>query len=551
MSHFHLRRLLIAALLVCSPAGLSRASDATPGAIRPQPEDLARFEGVEIDSIIIDNRNIYDTDTEGYDRFIFKLANRLHIKTRRKVVLREMLQEEGDPFSAVLAEETARNLRSRLKIYDAWIEPELMPDGKLLLRVITVDQWSLTGGLSYSREGNETRYRIGADEENFLGRNQFISFYYWGQSDDDNYVQTRFLDKRFAGKRLSLSMHYKNDPVDGIKAFSLSRPFYDLDQSYHYSLEMKKSSGRRDVYDDTLKIAESMFNGDGVTGELAYRFGQYDRKVLIQLTHAYNFEKSSDLIIFSGHPQDSALAFSSFPADSLYHQTSLETGFSQFSYTKFTNVDGFLYTEDFILGYFADMEFGRAFFSDFSGHHFDRVDVTFSRYMSHATALLFLDYGHTIWFRSDRMLRHYTVFGMRHYNRLSDNITLAFRWLYVSDWSETGRNNLLLGGTSGIRGYDKFFRTGDRKAVFNAEARLFSNLKFLSALFGAAAFFDWGAIWRSDEPVSLQSSYAGAGVGLRVGFEKSTRNIVRIDLAYSRAGGLEFSIGTNHYFPAR
>jgi len=551
LSHFSLRYFLLATLLFCGAAGFCRAESAAGGVGGSQQPDLAPFEGIEIDSIVVDNRNIYDTDAEEYDQFLFKLANRFHIKTRRNVVRREILQKVGDRFSGELAEETARNLRGRLKIYDAWVEPELLPNGKLLLRVVTIDQWSLTGGISYSREGNETRYQLGLEEENFLGRNQFVSFYYWAQSDDDNFIQTRFIDKRFLGRRLNLALHYKNDPVDGVKSFLIARPFYDLGQRYYYALELRKSSGRRDVYHDTLKIAESTFEGDAAVAELAYRFGRHNRKLLLQLTHEYNFEHSRDRRVFYANPQDSALAISSFPADSLYHQVSLETNFSGFRFTKLTNIDGFAYTEDFTLGYFADIKFGRAFFADFKDHHFDRLDLSLSRYMAHGAALLFFDYGHIVWFKGDSMLRHYTTLGVRHYNRLSDHVTLAFRGLYVSDWTANGNNHLLLGGTSGIRGYDKFFRTGDRKVVFNAESRLFTDVNFLSALFGGVVFFDWGSIWKSDEVLALGTSYAGAGLGLRIAFEKSTRNVVRIDLAYSQAGGLEFSIGTDQYFLAR
>lgn len=551
MSHYCFRLLSIACFLVCCAAHLSRAESAASSPDSLPQQDLAPFEGIRIDSIVIENRNIYDTDVEDYDRFIFKLANKFHFTTRAKVVVRELLQKRGDLFSKELAEETARNLRSRLKIYDAWIEPEYLPNGNLLLRVVTVDQWSLTGGLSYSREGNETRYQVGVEEQNFIGQNQFISFYYYAQSDDDNFIQAQFFDRRFLGRRYRLSLDYKNDPVDGISRLNLARPYYELSQNYYYSFELRKSTGRRDIYDDSVKIAESVFDGDGATGELAYRFGEQYRKVMFQLTYDYSFEHNHDRRVFSDSPRDSALALSSFPQDSLYHLVSLKTNFSRFSYTKLTNIDGFAYTEDFILGYFLDAEFGRAFQADFKDHHFDRVDLSAFRHLSHRTALVLLDYGHIVWFKGDRLLRHYAALNLRHYNRLSDHVTLAFRGLYASDFDESGRDNLLLGGTSGIRGYDKFFRTGNRKAVFNAEARLFTDLRFLSARFGGAVFVDWGAIWKSGEPMAMGSSYAGAGVGLRIGFEKSTRNIVRIDVAYSQAGGLELSIGTHQYFFAQ
>ncbi len=509
------------------------------------------FEGLEIDSVIIENRNIYDTEDEAYDRFIFKLANRFHIKTRRYIIEREMLLKKGNRYSQQLADESSRNLRANLKIYDAWIETRLLPSGKVLMKVVTVDQWSLAGGLSYSREGNETRYQIGAEEENFLGNNQFISFYYYAQSDDDNFIETRFYDNRFLGRRYRFALDYGSDPLNTVQRLRLSRPLYDLKQKCSYSFDAAKFSGRRDVYADNSKIGESFFDGDRVYSELAYRTGAPDSKYLVRLGHTYRFEGNHDRRIFSDDADDIELALATFPEDSLYHQLNLENQYARFRYITLDNIDGFGYTEDFVLGYFVGAEYGRAFHSDFKDHHFDRVSAFVSHYRSHGSSLILFDYGHEIWFRGRAMLRHATAVSGKYYNRLSDRVTLAFRARYSSDWQGSDQNSLLLGGTTGIRGYDKFFLTGDRRVVINAEARFFSNLTFLSAMFGAATFVDLGSVWKPREKLNMSNVYGSAGVGLRIAFAKSTKNIVRIDLAYSETTRWEFSVGTDQYFFAQ
>lgn len=508
------------------------------------------LEGIEIDSVVIENRNIYDTGGEKYDRFIFKLANKLHIKTNRYIVSQELLLNKGDLFSVDLAEESSRNLRRNLKIYDAWIEAEALPNGKVLMKVVTIDEWSLTGGINYSREGNETRYKIGVEEENFLGNNQFISFYYFAQSDDDNFVETRFFDNRFAGRRYRLRVDFNNDPLNTVQRIALSRPFYDLNQKYAYAIDLRKFSGRRDIYNDSLKIAESMFDGDVALSNFAYRFGGYHQKLTLQMSHNYRFERNFEERIFVSNGDDSALAIASFPEDSLYHEIGVEADFSRFNYIKLHNIDGFNYTEDYALGYFAGLEYARAFLSDFKGYHFDIVGAYVSRYWSSGFDLMILDYGHTVWLRGDEMLRHITRMRAKYYKRLSNRVTLALSSVYTSDWDHDKRNSLTLGGTTGIRGYDKFFKTGDRRLVVNAEARVFSDLSLLSAVFGGAVFVDCASVWKSGQPLGLDQSYASAGIGLRIALEKSTKNIVRIDLAYSEATKLELSIGANQYFLA-
>ena len=121
--------LVFAALLAIAPTGVSAQGQNAAG--KDSSLSLSQYAGIEIDSIVIENRNIYNTDEPGYDKFLFKLANKLHIKTRAYVVKRELLQKVGDPFSPDLAEEAARNLRRTMKVYDAWIQAELLPGGNL------------------------------------------------------------------------------------------------------------------------------------------------------------------------------------------------------------------------------------------------------------------------------------------------------------------------------------------------------------------------------------------------------------------------------------
>ncbi|UCG62057.1 MAG: hypothetical protein JSV52_01830 [Candidatus Zixiibacteriota bacterium] len=514
------------------------------------PASGIQVEGVQIDSVVIENRNIYDTGNDAYDKFIFKLANKLHIKTRAYTVRRELLLRKGDLFSRDLAEESSRNIRQNLKVYDAWIETEMLSNGNLLMKVITVDEWSLTGGINYTREGNETRFKIGAEEENFLGHNQYLSFYYYAQSDDDNFIETRFLEKRLLGRRYRLRLDYVNDPLNTTRRIALSRPFYDLGQKYSFAVDVRQLSGRRDIYDDGLRIGESFFDGDVVESDVLYRWGRYDRKITLEFSHVYRYEHSFDKRILMLDDIDTALALATFPDDSLYHKTGVGVSFADFSYVKLNNIDGFHYTEDYILGYFVGVGYARTFPSNFKGYHFDIAGASVGRYWSNGSNLARLDYGHTVWFKGSEMLRHFTTLRAKYYHRASDRITFAFQSTYTSDWNREGRDNLVIGGTSGLRGYDKFFRTGNRRIVFNAEARIFTDLELLSALFGAAAFVDWGNAWKSDESLTFSDFYAAGGVGLRIGFEKTTKNVVRIDLAYSESSGWELSIGTYQYFAA-
>jgi outer membrane protein assembly factor BamA len=515
------------------------------------PAGIFTNDGLIVDSVEICNRNIYDAKDGDYDHFIFKIANKLHIKTRKSIVERELLLKKGDTYSQALAEETARNIRQKLIVYDAWSEVETLPDGRLLWRVVTVDQWSFNGGVNYGREGNETRWQIGFDEKNFLGYNQFVSFYYYNQSDDDNYIEGSIADRRFWGKRLRIQLDYSSNPFRETAGFTLQRPYYDLEQTTYFSLISRTLSGRRDIYSDNLKVAESRYDGEATEFLAAYRLGKYREKLRFQFSYDYRNERTVDRTFLTGDPDDIALAISSFPNDTLYHQFGLATAYSNFDYAKMHRVDGFGYTEDYLLGYFGEGQFSRAFNAAFDDHRYDRADLFLARYFGFRSGLLLVDYEHSLWYRATHNFRRVAALSVRFYQQPSSYFTIALRSAYISAWNSEDREDILLGGTTGIRGYDKYFKTGNRKALVNVEGRFYSGVKFLSALFGAVVFADWGSIWKTNEAITLDNSYASAGVGLRVAFEKSTKNIVRIDVAYSEQTSWQLSIGTDQYFRAQ
>ncbi|RKX26392.1 MAG: hypothetical protein DRP45_03585, partial [Candidatus Zixiibacteriota bacterium] len=67
------------------------------------------YEGFYIDSVVVENRNIYDTEDPRYAGFLFRMTNRLHVVTREKIIRQELLFEKGQQLVPDAIEETARN----------------------------------------------------------------------------------------------------------------------------------------------------------------------------------------------------------------------------------------------------------------------------------------------------------------------------------------------------------------------------------------------------------------------------------------------------------
>ena len=121
----------------------------------PSPEELERT-GAVIGEVFIDNQNIFDLEDPEENKQLYRLANKLHIRTQPKVIRQQLLFKSGDLYSQRLIDESARILRSARYLYDASIKPVAYKDGRVDIVVTTRDVWTLNPGLSFTRTGGES-----------------------------------------------------------------------------------------------------------------------------------------------------------------------------------------------------------------------------------------------------------------------------------------------------------------------------------------------------------------------------------------------------------
>ena len=81
----------------------------------------------------------------------------------------QLLFASGDKYLARKLAETERALRLQTYIYDARIVPVHYADGKVDIRVITKDVWTLSPGVSFARAGGSNTSKFNLQDENFLG----------------------------------------------------------------------------------------------------------------------------------------------------------------------------------------------------------------------------------------------------------------------------------------------------------------------------------------------------------------------------------------------
>ena len=115
--------------------------------------------------------------------------------------------------------------------------------------------------------------------------------------------------------------------------------------------------------------------------------------------------------------------------------------------------------------------------------------------------------------------------------------TLVAQISTVMGFDLGGRRQVILGGTSGLRGYSSWAFSGEKKLLVNLESRtifrggIFKKVENLIVL-GSAIFADVGYVWNGTT-FNLQAPKRSVGFGLRFSLPKLTESrVYRLDLAY-------------------
>src|SRR5580658_4039844 len=144
--------LLIA--LLCLAAAMPGAALAAPPPAAQIPTDAElEARGAVIGTVTVDNQNIFNLADPKENTRLFRLADRLHVRTRARVIRAHLLFRPGDRYKQRLLAESERLLRAEGYFYDAWIRPVRWHNNKVDVEVTTRDVWTLDPGFKFGRTG--------------------------------------------------------------------------------------------------------------------------------------------------------------------------------------------------------------------------------------------------------------------------------------------------------------------------------------------------------------------------------------------------------------
>ena len=482
---------------------------------------------------------------------LFRLANRLHMRTRDRTIEAQLLFRTGEVFNPKLLEETERNLRKLKFLREPKVTVVRTHDGLVDIAVVTSDVWSLSPTLSFGRSGGSNRTTFGVEETNFLGLGKQLAVGFQSDSVRDRRF-IRYSDPNVAFGRWQLGAEFSKNSDGSLARFDIARPFFALDtpSALGLSLLHDDAEDRR----DSLGIETDRYGRKQDVIDVYHGFsrGLQSDGVVRRFVFGARFERAefSPLIATT----NSVGTVGALPEDRSYLYPYARFEWLADGYSTERNLRQMSRTEDINYGLAYTLELGLAprALSAFDSPNALMVRAT----VSDAEA----------WQKGKHLLVWSAEFRGRVQNGGFENALVGGKADYFYRWNarstsllsvstDFGRrldlDQLLnLGGETGLRAYPDRYQNGTRRTLFSAEQRYYTSWQPLRLFnVGAAVFADVGKV---SGDYSLQEADAGwareIGIGLRiVNNHTAFAPVLHIDLAYpldrvDGKRGLEFIV---------
>lgn len=468
--------------------------------------------------IDIENHNVFDSRIKAENKAFHKLANKLRIKTKRHVIVRELLFKVGDPFNWRVLEETERNLRSKPYIKDAQVYPSLQCDDGVVIQVATQDDWTLEPGIGFGVSGGKSKFSAELQEKNLLGLGKGLELKY-KNGFLRNETSIKYDDPSLFGSTKRLSLRYQNNSDGDLKQLTLENPFYAL---------TTKRAWEIDASDGTL------INPIYQRGQIVNEIGQTHKTLTVNTGWLLKNRQQKYHRLRVGVTTDDSTFFNSedylqseLPADRDYKSPWVGYEFIQEDFIERTNFNAMGRTEDVPLGHHLTVKLGRDFSlaSTLFELNYQKGYALSKRHL--LTLNTYLSGIHN----SEGLLNTHVGFKTEWYYFQSPDKTL-----YASTRLDKGTHLFAeqpqyLGGETGLRGYPFRYLTGDNVWLTTLEQRFFYNWYPLHSFqFATALFVDTGSAWSSGMSKEL---FTNVGIGFRLVSTRSAGGkVIHFDLAF-------------------
>ncbi|HIG43975.1 MAG TPA: hypothetical protein EYQ14_26105 [Gammaproteobacteria bacterium] len=483
-----------------------------------------------IRNIHITRLPIFNEQDPKENNWLFRFANRFHVLTTQTNIEQQLLFTTGDVYDPRIMEESARLLRQLSHLYDAGIRTVSVCEDEVELEVVTRDVWSLNLDISYGRSGGENKHRFGISESNLLGTGRRISIASKKDSERES-TEIGYKDVNLFGTRIRGDIRYANADDGADKLVSVNLPFFALDSKRAWGVRLQ----------DNKRIDKQYFRGHSVTEvdhkiedfSTHYGFSAGIRNGLTKRWRlGYRFRKD----VFT--PSDDLPPPTEKPRNTKLSYPFLQYEVVEDNYTTSSNLNEIQRTEDLHLGYFFHASFGYAakgFGSDvdrfvFSGQFRDTLIYNNKILLQHSLN------GRGLWNKDKETSEDVVLsYDIKYFRSQTEKRSFFAQLSTVLTRNLNSNQQVLLGGSTGARGFNNRYQDGDRRVVLTLEERQYTEYHLFNlAYLGFAGFIDIGRAWNPDVDDGLEDKLlADVGFGLRLASTKADSNrIIHIDIAF-------------------
>jgi len=516
----------------------AKAKVQTGEMIKPQDKYLP-FEGMIINNIefykvdILDG-NVNDTSIKA-QYGIAKFLNASHKKTIDKVLMKNLLINEGEPINPVILADNERLLRALSYIEDAVFIVMPIDSTKADLVVVTKDVFPIGIGLGYS---NYKKFNIQLSHNNVLGTGQGLKY---RALVDANYsplvgTQLEYSKSNIGNSFATVNIKYKD--IVGYTNINgkLNSGFLTPETKYGYGIEADQieDSIRLEYPDTSLRFGFKR-NSTGVWMGRSFQLSTSQRQNLVS---TLKFNRTN----YEARPLTTT--------DSNQYFQNSQSMLGALTYIKsrhFTTryLRGFGRTEDVLTGFLVSGTFGY-FWTDLNNVLYGGALLGYGHVFDNSAYWAFkLEYGS---YYKEKPIQGVASLKLRGYTKLikinRSNLRLLAELRYSAGINRYKYEWVKI--DDDIKGMSSSIETrGKSKTAFGFEAILFTGSYFYGFQFAPYLFGVVGLI-RDKDPLPYEGNvYDGIGLGVRIRNESlvfQTFDLSFIVYPQRPDGGKSFSI---------
>jgi hypothetical protein len=533
------------------PSASAQTPSPPPESARPGIPSDAELEasGAVIGEIYFNISDIFNELDPREDKLLYRLANRLHIKTRESAVRAQLLFRSGDPYSARVLAETERTLRRLDYLHDAFIRPIAYDGTRVDILVQTRDVWTLQPGISYERTGGTNQTGAEIEEENLLGYGKSITLSRSSDVERESLL-LQWQDPNVWQSRWQSNLAYSINDDGRLRFVEFERPFYALDTQWSAGttvFDFTRVDPRYDLGEivDEFRHDERFAEFRG--GWSAGLVDGWSRRWLA----GFRYDENR----FAVEPDRTPPAV--LPPDRKLVYPWVGLALIEDKYMTTQNLDKIGRVEDLHFGTSLSLQLGWA--TAALGSDRDAAIVAAAAHTARAVneqQLLFVD-GNVSGRLESGEIADGRINGVARYYWRWDRKRVLFARVdgSVSEALDP-ENQILLGGDSGLRGYPLRYQAGTSRALATLEQRFYTDwFPFRLFYVGGAVFVDAGRTWgRGAVGEESLGWLKDIGVGLRLGNARGAfGSVLHFDIAFpldrtSDIDSVQFLIETKQSF---